>query len=550
MIRLVHRAAVLAVTLGTVTLPAQGQDAQHAAHGPATPAAVPIIEGLGSYHKAISTGNPETQRYFDQGLRLAYAFNHLEAIRAFEEAARRDSTCAICWWGVAFSYGSNINMPMDSASAVAAYAALQKAQRLAPRAAENERAYITALSKRYTGSLAGQPARDTAYAAAMQQLAARYPRDIDALSLHADAIMNLSPWYYWDDGKPRPQTGAMLTSLERALEIDSMHPGACHFFIHAVEAVAPERAVPCAERLAGLMPAAGHLVHMPGHIYIRVGRYADAIKANEHAVHADESYIQDRRPGMGVYTLGYYPHNYDFLAFAAAMSGRSAQAVQASDKQASVIPLEVAGAPGMAFMQGHLTRRLQMRVRFGKWDEILATPEFPAELPYANAIRTYARGRAFVAKGDLPAAKAELAKLEAAAASPRMAELRLEFNSTRSVAMIAERVLAGAIAAAEGRHEAAVASLRQAAELEDNLTYGEPPEWSIPVRHDLGRVLLEAGKPADAERAYREDLERFPANGWALKGLELSLRAQGKTAEADEVAKEFSEAWKGADVKL
>src|SRR5690606_27526480 len=231
------------------------QDAQHAAHGDAA-AAVPIIEGLGSYHRPISSRNPETQQYFDQGLRLTYAFNHLEAIRAFEEAARRDSSCAICWWGVAFGYGSNINLPMDSASAVAAYAAMQKAQRLAPRAAENERAYIAALAKRYSGNLDGQPERDTAYAAAMQQLAARYPGDIDALSLHADAIMNLSPWYYWDGDEPRPQTGAMLASLERALEIDSMHPGACHLFIHAVEAVAPERAVPCAERLAGLMPAA------------------------------------------------------------------------------------------------------------------------------------------------------------------------------------------------------------------------------------------------------------------------------------------------------
>ena len=550
MTRLVARSLTFTLALAVSATALHAQDAEHAGHGGPAAAGVPLIEGLGTLHRPISSKNPETQKYFDQGLRLTYAFNHLEAIRAFEEAARRDPTCAICWWGVAFGYGGNINLPMDSASAVAAHAALQKAQRLAPGAAENERAFIEALAKRYDGTVVNQAARDTAYAAAMTNLAARYPDDLDALTLHADAIMNLSPWYYWDGEQPRPQTGAMLASLEGALARDSMHPGACHLFIHAVEAVDPERAVPCAERLADMMPAAGHLVHMPGHIYIRVGRYADAIAANEHAVHADETYIQDRRPDAGVYTLGYYPHNYDFLAFAAAMSGRGAQAVEASDKQASVIPIEVAGAPGMAFMQGHLTRRLQMRVRFARWDEILASPELPAELPYARVIQHYARGRAFAAKGDLAGAKAELAKLQAAAKEPRLAEIRLEFNSTQAVARIAERVLAGTVAAAEGKHDVAIAALREAAALEDGLTYGEPPEWSVPVRHDLGAVLLAAGKPAEAEKAYREDLKRFPANGWSLKGLELALRAQNRTADADAAATELKAAWNGADVKL
>jgi tetratricopeptide (TPR) repeat protein len=424
---------------------------------------------------------------------------------------------------------------------------MQTALRLAPHAAENERAFITALATRYDGTLEGQPARDSAYAKAMTEVAERYPDDTDVLSLHADAIMNLSPWYYWDQGQARPQTPAMLASLERAIARDSMHPGACHLYIHAVEAVSPELAVPCAERLAGLMPAAGHLVHMPGHIYIRVGRYADAIAANEHAVHADETYIQDRRPDAGVYTLGYYPHNYDFLAFAAAMSGREKLAIEASDKQASVIPVEFAGAPGMAFMQGHLTRRLQMRVRFGRWDEILAMPALPAELPHAQAINAYARGRALVGKGDVAGAEAELAKLRTAANDPRLAEVRLEFNSSQAVIRIAERVLTGAIEAANGRHDAAIAALREGAALEDALTYGEPPEWSVPVRHDLGAVLLAAGKPAEAEQAYREDLKRFPANGWSLKGLEQALRAQGRTAEANAAAKELKVAWKDAD---
>jgi tetratricopeptide (TPR) repeat protein len=545
----IARSALLALGVALVAIPATAQDAQHAAHGNSA-AGVPIIQGLGSYHRAISSTNADAQQYFDQGIRLTYAFNHLEAIRAFEEAARRDPSCAICLWGIAFGYGSNINLPMDSASAVAAFAALQRAQRLAPNASERERAFIDALAQRYDGTLNGQPARDSAYAKAMKEIAARYPDDTDALTLHADAVMNLSPWYYWEGTEQRPQTAEMLGSLERALQIDSTHPGACHLWIHAVEAAYPERAVPCAERLAGLMPSAGHLVHMPGHIYIRVGRYADAIAANEHAVHADETYIQDRSPTAGVYTLGYYPHNYDFLAFAAMMTGRSKQSIEASDKQSSVIPLEIAGAPGMGFAQGHLTRHYQMRVRFGRWDEILAKPAPPENLVHANAVRHYARGRAFAAKGDLASAEAELAQLKAAIASPNLDGVRMEFNESRKILGIAERVLAANIAFAKGQKEQAVSLLQQAAEIEDGLTYGEPPEWSVPVRQELGAVLLAAGKPVAAERAYREDLKRFPKNGWSLKGLELALRAQKKTSEADAVARDFAAAWNGADVTL
>jgi tetratricopeptide (TPR) repeat protein len=543
------RPALLALALAALAAPAAAQDAQHAAHGPAGGAGVPLLEGLGSHHHPISSRSPLAQQYFDQGIRLAYAFNHQEAIRAFEEAARQDSSCAICWWGVAFGHGSNINLPMDSASAVAAYAAIRKAQQLAGGASEAERAYIGALATRYGGTLDGQPARDSAYARAMKQLAARYPDDTDALTLHADAVMNLSPWYYWDDTTPRPQTREMLASLDRALARDSMHPGACHLYIHAVEAAFPERAVPCADRLAALMPAAGHLVHMPGHIYIRVGRYEDAIEANEHAVHADESYIRDRRPNPGVYTLGYYPHNYDFLAFAASMLGRGRQAVTASDRQAAVIPLEMAGAPGMAFMQGHLTRNLQMRVRFGRWDEILAKPAPPAELLHATAIWHYARGRAYAARGDVARAEAELARVKAATSDPRLEGVRLEFNESQTVLRIAERVLAGNIALARGQKAEAVAALRQAAEIEDGLTYGEPPDWSVPVRHELGAALLASGDAPAAERAYREDLKRFPANGWALLGLEQSLRAQNRTREADQVRAEFRRAWTSADVE-
>ncbi len=531
MIARLTRMTLAALALAGVAATAAAQEGAHASHARAGAAGpgVPLIEGLGTLHRPISSSKPLAQQYFDQGLRLTYAFNHQEAIRAFEEAARQDADCAICWWGVAFGYGSNINLPMDSASAVAAHAALQKAVALAPRASAAEQAYIEALAQRYTGSLAGQPARDTAYAKAMKALAGRYPDDTDALALHADAVMNLSPWYYWDGSNPRPQTPELLASLERAVALDSTHPGACHLFIHAVEAVYPERAVACADRLAALMPAAGHLVHMPGHIYIRVGRYEDAIRANEHAVHADETYIRDRNPEAGVYTLGYYPHNYDFLAFAASMLGRADQAIAATEKQAALIPVEMANAPGMTFMQSHLTRHLQMRVRFGRWDEILAVPAPPAELLHANAIRHYARGRAYAAKGDVAQAEAELAKVKAATTDPRLKGVRLEFNESQTVLRIAERVLAGHVAAAKGDRRGAVAALREAVEIEDGLTYGEPPDWSVPVRQELGAALLAAGDAAAAEQAFREDLENFPANAWSTKGLEQARQLSAAT---------------------
>jgi tetratricopeptide (TPR) repeat protein len=511
---------------------------------------IPLYDNLGTHHYEISTAVPLAQRYFDQGLRLYYAFNHAEAIRAFEEAARLDERCAMCSWGTALAYGPNINMPMDSASGVAAYAAIQQALARQAHATPKEQALIEALATRYSADpQAGRAGLDSLYARAMKQVAVRFPGDPEVNALYAETLMDLSPWQYWErDGSPRPDTPELLAHLEKVLAADPDHPGANHFYIHAVEAVDPQRAVPMAERLAGLMPGAGHLVHMPGHIYIRVGRYEDAIRANEHAVHADETYIQDHNPAAGVYTVGYYPHNYDFLAFAASMIGRSAQALDAADRMARLVPQEMLRMPGMTVLQSHYSRGLQMRVRFARWDEILAVPAPAEDLPYLRGIWHYARGRALAARGDVAAAEAELAGVRQAAAHPDLQGIAVEFNAATAVLAIAGDVLAGYAAEAAGDHQRAITWLEAAARGEDALVYGEPPEWSVPVRQDLGAVLLRAGHAADAEAAFRADLERFPENGWSLGGLAESLAAQGRAGEEAAVRARFAESWSSADV--
>jgi tetratricopeptide (TPR) repeat protein len=495
---------------------------------------------------------PEAQAYFDQGLRLYYAFNHSEAVRAFRKAQALDPQCGMCWWGEALAWGPNINLPMDASAAKSAYAALQGALERREHASQREQDLIDALATRYAPEpQEDRSALDKAYADAMKTVAARRPNDADIVVLHGEAVMDLQPWDYWsEDGKPRPGMAEALAGFERVVEMNPKHPGACHFYIHAVEKLYPERAVPCAERLANLMPGAGHLVHMPGHIYIRVGRYADAIEQNKHAVHADETWIADQRPGYGMYTVGYYPHNYDFLAFAASMIGRSDQAIESAEKVAELIPAEMVGTEGMDFLQHWSVRPLQMLVRFGRWDEILTYDAPPASLPYARALWHYARGRALAATGNLAKARDELAALRAIATDPGVDKVRMEFNAARDLLAVATRVLAGHIEAAAGDFDKAVAELQAGVAAEDALLYGEPPEWSVPVRQDLGNVLLLAGRPAEAERAFREDLERLRDNGWSLHGLAKALKAQGHDAEAARVRGEFRRVWASADVNL
>lgn len=531
--------AIVAVTLDSVAVAAEA-DKQ------------PLYEDLGNYHYQITTSVPLAQQYFDQGLRLYYAFNHAEAIRAFRMAQDLDPSCAMCWWGEALAWGPNINLPMDVPSAQAAYTASSEAIARKSSASPKERALIDALSLRYSATPTAQRSDlDKTYADAMSPLVRRYDEDLDIRVLYAESLMDLRPWDYWrEDGTPQEGMDVALDYLEDAMDKDAQHPGACHFYIHAVEEVYPQQAVACAERLATLMPGAGHLVHMPGHIYIRVGRYLDAVVANEHAVHADETYIRDQHPSMGMYTAGYYPHNYDFMAFAAMMIGRSQLSVESAQKITSLLPEEMFGSPGMDWLQHYSVRPLLMQVRFAQWEEILLVQQPPADRLHALAIWNYAQGRAHVALGNMPEANTALARLREISVLPELTHLRMEFNSSSELIAIADRVLTGWKSVAVGDFATAISAIQQAVLLESELLYGEPPEWSVPTLQDLGAVYLLANKAKDAEAAFRSDLQQFPENGWSLHGLARALKAQNKPDEADEVEAVLERVWSTADVKL
>ncbi|MBC7896301.1 MAG: hypothetical protein H7066_12875 [Cytophagaceae bacterium] len=505
---------------------------------------VRLYTTLGSHHYAITTTNPKAQQYFDQGLRLVWAFNHAEAIRSFAAAERADSTCAMCAWGTAFALGPHINAGMDSVDGDAAWKAIQRARRHMSRVSPRERALVLAVEQRYAKVPPVNRVRlDSAWARAIGDVADRNRDDLEAQVLHADALMNLSPWNYWDaSGAARPGTAVLLARLERVLRLDPGHPGACHLFIHALEARDPARALPCAERLATAMPGAGHLVHMPGHIYIRVGRYADAIRVNEHAVHADAELFEG--PGVarrGLYLNGYHPHNFHFLSFAASMAGMSRLAIDnARETSRRLGPEAVKDAPWVESVTPILPVTL---VTFGKWREILAAPAPSTESTFQVGMTWYARGVAHAALGEEAAARRDLARVREAAAAYTAGD-----NGT--ALRIAVQALEGEIALRCGEAEAAIPHFREAARLEDGLTYNEPPTWYYPIRHSLGVALLAAKRPVEAERIYREDLKRFPGNGWSLLGLTQSLERQGREAEARKVRAEFKRAWKDADVIL
>lgn len=504
---------------------------------------VPLYTNLGSHHKRISTRIQATQQYFDQGLRLVYGFNHAEAIRSFTRAAELDPTCAMCYWGIALAYGPHVNAPMDSASGVAAYAAVQKALTLRSHATAQERAYIEALAQRYEADPPADRTRlDASYSRAMGQVAKTYPKDLDVATLYAESLMDLRPWNYWKpDGTPYSETKEIVRHLERVISRNPNHPGACHYYIHAVEAVNPKAAVPCAERLARLMPGEGHMVHMPSHIYIRVGRWNDAVQANHHAIHTDEEFIDGQRP-MGVYPLAYYPHNIHFLAFASTMAGRSAQAIEASDTLTSKVNLDAARQVGL--LQEMLPYYALTLTTFGKWDEVLAAPLPPEDIRFSYAMAFYARGVAHATKGEWAEAQAALDRVTADdAATPEGADGKTALS-------IAVHALSGEIATRRGDLDAGINHFREAAKIEDAGLYFEPPKWYYPIRHSLGAVLLKAGQNAEAEKMYREDLHRFPENGWSLFGLAQALRAQGKKNEAAAAEARFRRAWADTDVTL
>ena len=510
---------------------------------------VPLFNNLGALHHPITTQSDLAQQYFDQGLRLVYGFNHEEAINSFQEAARQDPLAAMPYWGIALALGPNVNAEMDKTQERRAVEAVRQAKARLAQASPQERAYIDALVTRYSpDKKTNRKKLDQAYADAMRQVSRRFPDDADAAVLFAEALMDTSPWDYWTaDGKPKSGLEEIVPTLEQVIARHPDHPGACHYYIHAVEASSqPERALPCAQRLPSLMPGAGHLVHMPAHIYMRLGLYREAVERNVEASDVDQDYL-DRRRLTGAYPHGYYLHNIHFLWAALLMEGRSTEAARAARRLVSTMRMEdpdKVGHPDFFAAAPMLTL-----VRFGRWDELLREPAPRPEWLLAVGLWHYARGLALAATerfGEAEAEQAEILESIKLLSKQRGSEAETE----QQVLKVAERVVEGELAAKRRQFPEAIRALKEAVALEDKLRYSEPPLWTIPARQNLGAVLMAVGRPIEAEGVYREDLKRNPENGWSLFGLAQSLRAQEKMEEARAVEDRFRQAWTHADVKL
>lgn len=529
--------------------------AQHQNHSPATSKPIPLISGLGEHHHPVSTSNPEAQRFFNQGLTFVFAFNHEEAVRSFKRAAELDPNLAMAHWGVALALGTNINSAVDAEREKMAYEAVQKALSLASNASEPERAYITALTRRYSND----PKPDfnkleVDYKNAMAELYKRYPYDLDLATLYAESMMNLRPWQYWGaDGKPAEGTLEIVAVLEGVLKRDPDHIGANHYYIHAVEASPhPEWALPAAQKLKVLTPAAGHLVHMPAHIDMRVGNFDAAARSNAYAAVADEDHFKNHGE-QGMYPLMYYSHNLHFLAVAHCLQGRYADSERAARRLEAHLNRHVNDSPMFKAMlpmfDSFLPTPLLIQVRFRKWEEILKAPEPDPRLAVTKSLRHFARGMAYASTARVDKAEAELAAmLTSSKALPKDASYGI--NRASTVLSIAESTLNGRIAMAKNQKKAAIEFLKKAVEAEDQLSYTEPPDWYIFSRESLGGALLSDGQYQEAERVFRADLERNPRNGRSLFGLVESLNAQGKKLDAQLVKKEFDAAWKNADTSL
>ena len=517
-------------------------------------AGAPLFDGMGSHHHPVTTRHPDAQRYFDQGLIIDFGFNHAESARSFRAAQNLDPGCAMCYWGEALALGPNINVTSNGLVVMAdddrrrAYAAIQKAMTLKDKVSQKERDFIDALATRYNGdpSTAREPL-DVAYMNAMRILHQKYPEDDDAASLFAESIMNTMPWDYWLDGSnPKPLTEEAIGVLETVLARNPEHPMAIHLYIHAVEASdMPGRAEKPADSLRHLVPGSGHLVHMPSHIYYRIGRYADASQANVLAAAVDEAYIAQCN-AQGFYPAAYYPHNIHFLWASSSMEGRSEVAIEAGEKVAANVRLEmIEEFPSVEFFK---TIPMQSLVQFGRWDEVLALPAPPDNLEYSTGIWHYARAVAFARTGRPDAARAERDQLAPLRDATDVRFLDTLLYPASMLLEIADELAQGEIAMADEDYEDAIRHYSKAVEVQDELPYTEPPFWYYPTRHSLGKALLAAGRPADAESVYRKNLDNYPRNGWALFGLIQALEAQGK--DAREVQRRFDTVWAQADVRL
>ncbi len=508
---------------------------------------VRLYEGFDRYARPVATSSPRAQEFVDQGLQWLYGFNDDEAIRCFREAARLDPDCAFAWWGVAYACGINVNDPvMSEAESRLAWEALGKAVALREGATPVERELIDALARRY----ASPPPDDhrpleESYAAAMEQVWRRNPNDADVGALYAESRMNLQPWDYWTiEGAPKGRAEEIVSTLERVLQLDPDHPGALHYYIHAVEASkTPGRAEAAADRLAHLVPGSSHLTHMPSHIYGRLGRYQDAADVNARAVAADRKYLATA-PEQDYYGM-YIAHNLHFLAYASMMEGRFEAAIQAARELETLVPATfMERYPQIA--DGWAAAAPHVLVRFGRWDEILDLPDYPEKRPVSRAMRRYARSIACSALGRTEEARREIAAFEEIAKTVPL-DWTIGFNPAHAVFPLARKMMLGELRFREGAHDEAFALLREAIALEDAMVYDEPPSWLQPIRHALGALLMAAGRNAEAEAVYEQDLARNPRNGWALLGLEKARRAQRDTEGLDELVRLRKRSWSRAD---
>jgi tetratricopeptide (TPR) repeat protein len=511
--------------------------------------ATPRLLNLGSHAFPVSTRNKLAQQFINQGLNLSYAFNHAEAGRSFREAARLEPSLAMAYWGQALVLGPNINAMMEPKDEATALDLVRKAASLMAKASPREQALISALEKRYTGSPEQRKANNKAYADAMREVHTRFPDDPDIAMLYVEAMMDLNSWGYWmRDGYPIGGTAEIVALTENVIRRNPKHPGAVHMYIHLVEPTStPERAEKAADTLLTLMPAAGHAVHMPSHIYQRVGRYADAIKSNQLAIAADEEYLSHSHV-QGMYPIMYTPHNIHFLWFAATMDGQSRLAIESARKVAGTIDdAALEAVPGTGIFR---VTPYWAYAKFGKWNEILQEPPPPATNAFLKGGWHYVRGLAFAATRQLPQAEKELEALRGIMKNGSLDWPLMSLNTARDVLSIGPEVLAGEIATARGQFDSAIAHLDRAVRLEDALVYTEPSEWQSSPRLVLGAILLEAGRAAEAETVYWEDLRRNRNNGWALYGLLQTLRAQKKDDQAALIEARFKKAWARADVAL
>ena len=536
-------------TLLVVLLSGAAVAQQHPAHNQSQPAT--LMSGLGDLHHPVSTSNPEAQKFFDQGLRLIFAFNHDEAARSFGRAAELDPKLAIAYWGVAEAVGPNYNDPASEDRFKQAHEAIQKAVDLSANASPSEQAYIQAMAKRFPADPKSDLKRAAEdYRDAMREVATKYPDDLDAATLFAESGMNLHPWGLWNlDGSPREGTEEVVSTLESVIKRDPNHMGAVHYYIHAVEASAsPQRALAGATRLAAMAPAAGHLVHMPAHIYIRTGDYEAAIQTNEKAAAADRAYIQSSG-AQGIYPAMYYSHNLHFIASAASMNGNYAEAKKAADMLAAHVGPHVKDMPPL---EAFMTVPLAVNLSFQKWNEILNAPQPSDDMKVTTTYWHFARGMALAATGKTGDAEAEYKTLEGVRdATSADAIFAMPFNNkTKDILTIATDVLGAKIALAKKDNASAITLLRHAVDIQDKLNYGEPPDWFSPVRESLGAALLMNGDAGGAEKVFRADLDRNPRNPRSLFGLQQALKSQGRNYDAGFVQKEFDAAWKGGSAPL